>query len=965
MTSGHRPVLPTTATGSSAGESASGDPRAPMDGDAAPVTLGRYRIGKLLGAGGMGSVYEAYDPELERVVAVKVLREDREATISRERRLVREAKVMARLAHPNVMRVYDVGVAEGRVYLAMEHVQGVTLEHWLAREPRSVAEILGSFAAAGQGLAAAHDAGLVHRDFKPSHVMVSDDGRVLVTDFGLARSVSDLEPADGDVEDARAPAPAEPTVTVTHSGVKVGTPQYMAPEQRAAGSVDARADQFSFCVSVWDALYGALPYSDGAAYARGETALRSPSGPNAGRVPNVVARALVRGLSVDPAARHPNMRALLAALSRDPARTRRRWALSGSALIAVAALGALGSRMLAAKQVDPCAGGAAKAASVWDASTRAKVEAAFDASGLAYAKPSFAAVAAALDAYAQRWTGMYQDACMATRVRGEQSDELLDLRMACLTNHLRETGAFTKLLESADRQVIDRAPASAQNLPTLDDCANVALLRGETRLPTDPQSRAAIDEVRGALADARALEAAGRIKEGLAKAGPLADRAADLHYRPLEADVLLTLGTLHDDDSNYASAVPTLQHAVLAATAGRSPLVAAEAQVRLANIIGFFQERVKDGEPWADAAEASLEAEGNDPAARIELLLVRSNLAAKDTRFDEALAFGRDAVERSAKLHGENSLEYAKAIGDVGNVLLQRGSAAEALPYERRALAIKEAILGPGHPQCAWGWQNIGAALHEVQDNDGALDAHQHALAIDEAVHGHDNLETARDLDNIGIVLHGAGKAARAEPYLRDALAIKEKLLPPDDVEIAFTLDVLGSAVLTTLGRYSEARPMTERALAIQTAAAGPDAFDTADMERHAVPVLLAVGDRAAARKAATAAVAVYEAKLDAKSEVLARGWLALASVQRADGDRAGAARNVRRALGVYDADPEGEQWTTEARLELADALWSDGVSMRARAREVADKAAERARAVNAKGDEVATAERWLAAHRG
>jgi len=289
VTSGHRPVLPTTATGSSAGESDSGDPRAPMDGDAAPVTLGRYRIGKLLGAGGMGSVYEAYDPELERVVAVKVLREDREATISRERRLIREAKVMARLAHPNVMRVYDVGVAEGRVYLAMEHVQGVTLEHWLAREPRSVAEILGSFAAAGQGLAAAHDAGLVHRDFKPSNVMVSDDGRVLVTDFGLARSVSDLEPADGDVEDARAPAPAEPTVTVTHSGVKVGTPQYMAPEQRAAGSVDARADQFSFCVSVWDALYGALPYSDGAAYARGETALRSPSGPNVGRVPNVVA----------------------------------------------------------------------------------------------------------------------------------------------------------------------------------------------------------------------------------------------------------------------------------------------------------------------------------------------------------------------------------------------------------------------------------------------------------------------------------------------------------------------------------------------------------------------------------------------------------------------------------------------------------------------------------------------------
>ena len=511
-------MLPTTATGSSAGDSESGD-RATSGGDPTPATLGRYRIGKLLGAGGMGSVYEAYDPELERVVAVKVLREDREATISRERRLVREAKVMARLAHPNVMRVYDVGVAGGRVYLAMEHVQGVTLAHWLTREPRSVADILGSFAAAGQGLAAAHDAGLVHRDFKPSNVMVSDDGRVLVTDFGLARSVSDLEPADGNVEgDAR--VTSEPAAgTITHSGVKVGTPQYMAPEQLAAGPVDARADQFGFCVSLWDALYGELPYSDGAAYARGETALRAPSGPNAGRVPNVVARALVRGLSVDPAARHPNMRALLAALARDPARTRRRWAMSGSALLAVAALGAVGSRMFAKQQVDPCAGGAAKVAAVWDGSTRAKIGAAFDASALPYAKPSFATVAAALDAYAQRWAGMYQDACMATRVRGEQSDELLDLRMACLTNHLRETGAFTKLLETADRKVIDRAPASAQNLPTLDDCANVTLLRGEARLPPDAQSRAAIDEVRGALAEARGLEAAGASRRASRRPG--------------------------------------------------------------------------------------------------------------------------------------------------------------------------------------------------------------------------------------------------------------------------------------------------------------------------------------------------------------------------------------------------------------------------------------------------------------
>ncbi|MBZ0235369.1 MAG: serine/threonine protein kinase, partial [Deltaproteobacteria bacterium] len=199
--------------------------------------LGRYELTGLLGAGGMGIVLAARDPELDRQVAVKILRStagmlDSDGTA----RLRREGMAMARLTHPNVIRVYDVGIEGEHVFVAMELVRGTDLATWLRLKPRTDAEILAAFIEAGRGLAAAHDAGLVHRDFKPQNVLVGDDGRVLVTDFGLARDVDGREtdgPASSD-----SPRLASPAITET--GAVVGTPAYMAPEQRR-GAVDARA----------------------------------------------------------------------------------------------------------------------------------------------------------------------------------------------------------------------------------------------------------------------------------------------------------------------------------------------------------------------------------------------------------------------------------------------------------------------------------------------------------------------------------------------------------------------------------------------------------------------------------------------------------------------------------------------------------------------------------------------------
>jgi serine/threonine protein kinase len=252
---------------------------------ATPVAVGRYRLLEEVGRGGMGVVWGAWDPELERRVAIKLL--DPLKVPARER-LLGEARALAKLSHPHVVPVYDVGVVDERVYLVMEWIAGEDLRKHLA-SPHTVREIVDVYVQAARGLEAVHAAGLVHRDFKPENALVGRDDRVRVVDFGLAR---------GDIEGPREIA---------------GTPRYMAPEQAAGEPPTSAVDQFALCVALREAL-----------------ATRNAD------LPRHLARALARGTSTDPAARFPSMRALIAALENDPVRRRRRLAIAGGALVAVA-----------------------------------------------------------------------------------------------------------------------------------------------------------------------------------------------------------------------------------------------------------------------------------------------------------------------------------------------------------------------------------------------------------------------------------------------------------------------------------------------------------------------------------------------------------------------------------------------------------------------------------------------------
>ncbi|AGC41420.1 serine/threonine protein kinase [Myxococcus stipitatus DSM 14675] len=279
--------------------------------------LGPYVLRELLGVGGMGVVYAAEDPRLARRVAVKLLRPMAESEEGEGRtRLSREAQAMARLSHPNVLPVFELGASDGCDYLVMEWVEGTTLAGWLRERERSWEEVLETFLAAGAGLVAAHREGLVHRDFKPSNVLVGKDGRARVMDFGLARRWRSGDPA-APVAPSTSPTDLEQTV-LTREGAAPGTPAYMSPEQRQGLAVDARSDQYSFCVALHEALHGERP---------SEALARRSS-----KVPRHLQAALAQGLAREPSARHSSMEALLQALSTPATAKSPRWGWGAVAL---------------------------------------------------------------------------------------------------------------------------------------------------------------------------------------------------------------------------------------------------------------------------------------------------------------------------------------------------------------------------------------------------------------------------------------------------------------------------------------------------------------------------------------------------------------------------------------------------------------------------------------------------------
>jgi eukaryotic-like serine/threonine-protein kinase len=885
------------------------------------AAVGRYLVLDRLGSGGMGVVYAAYDPELDRKVALKLVRprggdgDDADDGA----RLVREAQAMAQLNHPNVIAVHDVGRLGRQVFVAMELVDGETLTSWLRAEARSWREVRDVFVQAGRGLAAAHEAGLVHRDFKPDNVLVARGGQVKVLDFGLARA-AELRAGDP-VSEAFAPSPGEvaPAASVlatplTETGARVGTPGYMAPEQTSGGQVDVRTDQFSFCVALYEGLYRERPFADAAAAKAGTVKLP----PRDARVPSWLREVVLRGLRARPEERHPDLRALLRLLEQDQGRLRRRrWLGLGAAAALGAAL--FGARQLG-KGGDPlCRGAERKLGGVWDEARRGAMRAVFTATGLADAETEFSGAARALDDYTRGWTAMHREACEATRLRGEQSEELLDLRMLCLDHALEQVRATTDLFARADAAIVDRAVQTAQSLPDLRACANREALKTPVHLPDDPAARARVEAVYPALAEATALLSAGKYTDGFRVARDVADRARAIGYRPLTARALLRLGDFQEHAGDDRAAEESWLAAAAAAEAGRDDAMAAEAFTGLV-AISTSRGAPARSEEWAQLASAALERIGSPAHEEADLFCALGRAYDAGGKYTESVATLRRSVALYEQALGPDHTELARPLWDLGAVLSDQGEYDAASAQLERAVRILERSLGPDHPELARPLSSLGFVVHSQGHNEAALAHLKRALAIQERSLGPDNPDVASTLTNLADTVDELGRKDEAIGYFRRAAAIKEKSLGPWHPSLAITLGNLGDS-LRQAGRFDEAQAVLERAVAIK------------------------------------------EKALGAKHPSLAFPLTALGNLHVAAKRPARALAPLERALALRQANACDKLDLAETEVALAHALAETGGD-RKRARALATEARAAYAGAGERGREnLAKVDAWLAAH--
>jgi tetratricopeptide (TPR) repeat protein len=941
--------------------------------------LGRYQIVGPLGEGGMGVVYRAHDAELGRDVAVKLVTTGGAPNDTLATRLLREAQALAQLSHPNVVAVYDVGRAPDGVFLAMELVAGETGEEWIKRRP-PWREVLQRFRDAGRGLAAAHQVGLVHRDFKPANLILGSDGRVRVLDFGLARTA---HPGGGDTgelverlgDDASTwsgePAKDDPMSSserrlleapLTQVGAVVGTPPYMAPEQHLGGGCDARTDQFSFCVAFYQALYGERPF-DGKSYAELSTNIikgKIKPAPAGSTVPAWLRAVVLRGLSVAPERRFASMEQILDAMGRDPALRRRRLAGGLGVALLVGIAGAASWRSLHGPPA--CRGAADAFAGVWDDAHTTAVRAAFERTQKPYAADAFAAVARALDDYRDAWVAMDTDACEATRVRGTQSAELLDLRMQCLMRHRDEVRAEVDVFTAADAEVVTRAATMARSLPRLAECADAEALRAPVRPPAGAATQERVEAARTSLATVHALWQAGRYAPAQKQMTPLLSAAHAIGYRPLEGEALLAEARLADSSGDYPRARRAYSDAAVAAEAGRDDVTAALADCGLVWVIGERLGKYAEAHEVARAAEAKIERLGHPDVLQAQLDAMVATVLLEEGNYKEAEARSARVLAIREKLLGPDDVAVADALGDLGDVKVQIGAYDEATRLYRRAIAITEKNVGGAHPKAGSLHVNLGAALRSSGHLTEAVAEYKRAHEIVERSLGRDHPMLATVDINYGAVLLEQGRAAEAGVQFQRALEIWQKTLGPDHPSTATAWFRLGNVALAE-GHSGEARADFTKTLDIWTRKLGPDHPSLSAALDGLGDALYAEGKLDAALAHYRRALALLERTVGPQHPDLADALVGIGLVELARGAPKRALPPLERALALRQKGADALD-LARARFAVARAL---GPAEATRATSLATAAravyAHSAAADGGKVAELDEIDRWLQRH--
>ena len=819
------------------------------------TTLGRYIVVSRIGEGGMGEVVRAYDPKLQREVAIKRLHTGK-LDPEGEARLMREAQAMAQLSHPNVVSVYDVDRTEYGVVLAMELVEGETLRDWIRREHR-VSEILEMMAQAGRGLEAAHAIELVHRDFKPANVLCGRQGQIKVTDFGLARP---REASDSDEPSARVlrehDLPDSLSSPVTHHGATLGTPAYMAPEQHGDSSPDPRSDQFAFCVTTWEALYGSRPFKG----TRIQMALSKREGPppppSPSRVPRRIYDILARGLAHEPEDRWPSMTVLLEALLDDPARRRTRRIATAAVAATLVGVGAVATRSVDEAE-EICPDPSEELAGVWDEARAAEVDDALRALAVPYAADTADRVAAGLDQYAQAWVASKRDACEATHVRREQSDTLLDRRTTCLAHRHQSLSAAATVLAAADAEVAERATELVDSLPPLAPCSDADALLAAYPPPEDPDVAAAVEDGFEKIATARAEVDAAQFETAIAMLDALVEQADALGYPPLMLHARHARGIALKNSGNYEGAGADFELAYQHGVLTDEVTLTVDTAIALAFVTGVNGTRSEAAEIWAAAAKAQaarIDPNGLYAARALDTTAVlaykQGNYAvaadraqaAKDMlaqlpehqqsttmanvlnhlgaaqdelqRYAEAEANFRHAVEIDEAFYGSDHPKLAGKLGNLAVNLQMQQRYPDALVIQRRVLDLRERTLGADHPATSLTRVNTAWTMLELGDHAEARDAFRVAYDDMVAKMGKEHPRVAMTLEGLGTAAYRMGQHETAEAHHREALAIRKATVGEDHPNVALSWLALGG-VIAAAGRLEEALDAFDEALRV------------------------------------------------------------------------------------------------------------------------------------------------------
>ncbi len=791
-----------------------------------PRTIGDYRVERRLGEGAMGVVYLAHDARLGRKVAIKVLSSPRPSPRKAER-LVREARGLARLSHPNVLTVYEADRHGDAVYLVTEYAPGGDLATYLAERRPGPSEILRLFEDAARGLAAAHDAGLVHRDFKPANVLLDAHGRAKVADFGLVRSLDDSTSlsSDDDPADAGAGAGTDgSSANLTRTGALVGTPAYMAPEVLDGAPADPRSDQFSFCVALYEAIAGVRPFAGNTVQALVEAIeTQQLRPPREGRsIPRWLLRILRRGLARDPARRFADMHALARALARG-SRGRRAAAVAG--LLGAGAVAGIAA-VFAARE-PPCTQGPAEIAAIWNDGQRARLRAAFEAAALPYGAPLLESVTGALDRYAATWAGAHRRACEDTRVHGTSSEAVLDLRMHCLDERRRALAEVVDVLSRAEGGALGRAYDAVARLPAVETCDDVAWLQKEEPLPDDPVQRA---EVRALSSELTALVTTFHMlqpAEAQEKVEALAPRIEETDWPPLSArldllraQTLIERGMPQDADALLRRAFAT----ALRSGDDETATLAASTGIHLA---GTQLQDQEAAQTWWWIAEPLAERLGANRKPMGLLLANRANALLMAGEYEPSVATRLRAIEILSDLLGPDAPLIAEQRVNLAATYRRLGNPERAVSEILRAVETLQRTYGPLHPKLGRAYNNLGMAQVDLGRLDDAQASYATSLEIKQATlrPGHPSLGNA--YSNLAEVFLEKGEFDDARPSAERALEIWRKALGPNH-PLTLSAIALRARIETRAGHPDRAAEILRSALEDRIAEGGVPAAELA-----------------------------------------------------------------------------------------------------------------------------------------